>query len=296
MVDPNLALSSQANASITGGKEGAISIERCSGGRDQEKACVAMFLASPPGVIKFDSIEPGCAVVRLWASPDLSPTLHVAGAYANQPIERLGKRQDTIVETVTFSGSMEAALSKGHSASGVKVLASTPFIGATPSYHDGAFRVTEPSWGCLVVEYTAYYTAYRVYYGLPDWAIQKIFREGKNQADFTLPPVLVMAMDGGKSSTAQIERRIASSIPPDCKDDDWLTDEGESTWVEYKVFPDSEMNPSTGTPKTNANYLTVRDYLKEVQYCRHRVSRKKVVTRSVPSGKNIEIIRTGKGL
>ena len=290
------------SASITeGAVEGSISIERCSSGVDQERACAAMFRAVPPGVMKFDSVEPGYAVIKLWHSPSLSPALYISASHANRGYEKLGARTETIVEAVSFSGSAEATLSKGHSASGVTVLQATPFMDsrgigmARPSYTNGQFVASRPAFGTLVVSYHARYTAYRIYYGLPDWVIKKIFLVGASMEDFTIPPLLVMAFDRGHAATAQIERRIAQVRPPDCQADEWITDPGESTVVKYRVYSEEDLDPQTGQPKSGANHLTALGYLKHVECCKQRVSRKRIQNYPMPQGKNIEIISVTKG-
>ncbi|MDH5637429.1 MAG: hypothetical protein OEZ04_02950 [Nitrospinota bacterium] len=296
------AVDATTTASITDADaKGSISLERCSSGIDQERACAATFTTKPPGIMTYEGFKPGYATVRLWHSPNRSPALHIAASHADKNYERLGARAEKVVETVTFSGSKEASLNKGHSASGVQVLVSTPFVNAdggnvpAPSYSHGKYTTREPAYGTLVVEYTASYTAYRVYYGLPDWVAQKIFSMGGDLEDFTIPPVLVMAFDKGNSATMSLERKIMQVRPPDCKDDEWLTDAGESTVVKYKVFSEADLDETTKLPKPGANYLTALGYVKHVEYCKQRVSRTRTQNYPVPDANNIEIISISKG-
>ncbi|MDH5510172.1 MAG: hypothetical protein OEZ32_07420 [Nitrospinota bacterium] len=297
------AVNTTATASITEGDgKGSISLERCSSGIDQEKACAATFTAKPPGIMTYEGFRPGYVTLRLWHSPGLSPALHVAASHSDKKYERLGRRtEEGIVEAVTFSGSTEVSLGKGFTASGVRVLVSTPFLDAkggnvpAPSYSHGKFTTREPAYGTLVVEYTASYTAYRVYYGLPDWVAQKIFSVGGALEDFTIPPVLVMAFDKGASAAIQLERKIMQVRPPDCKDDEWLTDAGESTVVKYKIFSEADLDPDTKLPKPGANHLTAVGYVKHVEYCKQRVSRIRTQNYPVPDANNIEIISISRG-
>ncbi|MDH5639055.1 MAG: hypothetical protein OEZ04_11230 [Nitrospinota bacterium] len=261
-----------------------------------------MFRAIPPGVITFQNLEPGHAVLRLWHSQNLSPSIHISASHADKGYDRLGSRVETIVEAVTFSGSTEAVLSKGFSiAGGVRVLAATPFVDANgggvagPFYSNGKYTTKEPAFGTLVVEYIASYTAYRVYYGLPDWVIQRIFVDGARIEDFSLPPVLVMAFDKGHAATAQIERRIAQSRPAPCENNEWLTDVGASVVVKYNVYTEKNLDPDTGEPKPGADYLTTAAYLVHEEYCKAEPARRRRQEFSKPSAKNIKIISIEKG-
>jgi len=279
-------------------EQGNISIERCSSGRDQETACTVMYRVDPPGVMKYDSVEPGCAVIRLWYPEGLNPELFISGAHSDKPKESLGRRREKVVETLTFNGSSEATISKPFSASGLTVLATSVFIGkdgspaAAPIQRGQTFRTSEPAYGAIVVEYEAAYDAYRIYYGLPEWVILQVFQGGRDIAHVTIPPVMVMAFAKGHAVQAQIERRIMKVAPPDCKDDDWDTDTAESIYVEYKTFPDKSMNKSVTphVPKPNADYLTTRAYIKHVEYCKQRANKKRIHTFPDPKGDNILVI------
>ena len=301
--EPKEALGAQAQIQVQYGGRWSISLERCSSGKDQERACVPEFQAIPPGVMKYAGDQPGYAVIRLWSPPDLSPGIYVSGACSSKGLSGLGRRSETIVETISFSGSTEAALSKGHSASGPRIINSTHFENAkgqpvpSPSYNDGVYRTTESCWGAMVVEYSASYSAYRVYYGLPDWLARKVYMEGGRLEDYTVPPVMVMAIDKGHSAHIQIERRIAKVSPPDCQNNDFVTDTANSQVVKYKVYPESSMNYNTTppSPKPGASYLITTSYLKHVTYCKHRTSLTRTESYSLPRGDNIEIISVYNG-
>jgi hypothetical protein len=307
MPNPRLrAIEATAQTSMSEAKEsGSISIERCSSGRDHEQAAQIMYRVVPPGVVTFDSVEPGSATIRLWYPSGLTPTLFVSGAATDKPREFLGRRREKVVETLSFSGSAEATLSKGFAASGITVVAETAFINkdgggvGTPVYHDGAFRVTDPAYGAIVVEYEAAYDAHRIYYGLPDWVIRRAFIDpmgqsratnGEGLAHLTVPPVFVAAFAKGHMATALIERRIMNVTPPDCKDDDWLTDMFESTYCKYRFYPDYAMTTTTPrTVKEPGIYQESKAYIKHVQYCRNKPNRKKIQTYPEPKGDNIVV-------
>jgi len=259
---------------------------------------MVMYRVDPPGVMKFDSVEPGSAVIRLWYPAGLNPELFISGAHSDKPKESLGRRREKVVETLTFNGSSEATISKPLSASGISVLATSIFIGkdgnsaSTPRQDGYTFRTSEPAYGAIVVEYEAAYDAYRIYYGLPDWVIRQVYMEGRDIAHVTIPPLMAMAFAKGHAAQAQIERRIMKVAPPDCKDDDWATDTAESIYVEYKTFPDKSMNKTVTphVPKPNADYLTTRAYVRHVEYCKNRVNKKRIHSFPDPQGDNIQIL------
>jgi len=298
----NQSISASVSASITEGEAGgSISLERCSAGRDQEKACAARFKAVPPGVMTFDGLDEGWAVIRVWRSAGVSPSLYKSAANTTRGIESLGSRVETITETVTFSGSAQAALGKGYAlTSGPAILARTPFLAAgggpapAPAYSNGMFKTSRPAYGTLVVSYQAVYTAYKVYYGLPEWVIDRIFKGGGNMEDATIPPVVVMAYDGGVSATLQIERRIMQVKPAPCENNEWVTDPGASTIVKYKVFTESQLD-EYGNPKPNADYLTSVTYLKHVEYCKAEPTRRRAQSFPKPKADNIQIISVEQG-
>ena len=289
------AVNAQATASITAGQaEGSLSLERDSTGQDQERAIVPMYIAVPPGVLRFDGADDGFSIIRLWDTASIGPALYVSGANATHSpqVERLGTRTDTLTEILTFSGSKEASLSKGVLAQNVTILAQSIFIGPTPSYSNGAFRASGETFGSIVVQYTARYTAYKIYYNLPDWVVQRIFRDGIDEKDITIPPVLVMAYASGISASMQIERRIASTVPTSCNNNEWEADPDNCQYIEYKIYPDSEMDNTVTppVPKPNANFLTNKAYLKYTEFCKAEHTRKRQQTFTLPRGNNIEVV------
>ena len=304
MVKQALTASASANI-VEGGKEGTISLDRDSGGIDQERAAQILYNIVPPGVIKFGDVEPGYATIRMFHSDNLSPTLYISSSYSDKRYERLGARIEyDIVESVSFSGSSEVSLSKGYAIYGsATILTATPFLNAegvdiatneggnlaTPSYKDGKFIAKAKVYGTLIVKYSARYTAYRVYYGLPDWVIKRIYTDGQSKNDFTIPPLVVMAYDEGHSATVQIERKISDDKPAQCKNNEWVTDPGSSQIVKYKVYTESQLD-GYGNPKFNADFLTATGYLKHVEYCKNEPTRKRVQEFPMPSANNIKVI------
>jgi hypothetical protein len=282
---------------VEGGKDGTVSLDRDSGGIDQERAAQILYNIVPPGVIKFGDVEPGYATIRVFNSSNLSPILYISSSYSDKRYERLGNRIEyDIVESVSFSGSSEVSLSKGYAIyGGVSVLTATPFLNAdggnvsVPSYKDGKFTTNAKAYGTLIVQYSAKYTAYRVYYGLPDWVITRIFVNGESKENFTIPPLVVMAYDEGRSATAQIERKISDNRPAQCKNNEWVTDPGSSKIVKYKIYTESQLD-EYGNPKANADFLTSVTYLKHVEYCKDEPTRKRAQEFPMPSANNIEVI------
>ena len=291
-------LNGQASVSVTKAADiGSMSLEKDSSGQDQEKGVSSYFIAVPPGILKFDSLAPGHAVIRLWDPNEVNPSLHVPRANTVKPNEVLGSRSDTITEALSFNNSREATLSKGRIAYDVSVIAQSAFIGGpVPTYSNGKFIASSPTTGSMIVEYKANYKAYKIYYGLPDWVIQRVMIEGQNVRDVTIPPLIIMAYAGGQTATLQIERKITTSTPPDCKDDEWKTSE-KSIWVEYNVYPESEMDydVSPPEPKAGANFLTSKAYVEHIQYCSQNSNRLKTQIYPVPTGDNIVIVKYGKG-
>lgn len=157
----------------------------------------------------------GKAPVRLYTPVNAS--VYVTGSYLRDgllPSE--GQRSREIYETVGFSGSKSAALSKGHGvASNVQVVRSTDFYGktgrsaATPSQTAaGLFEAQEEVYGSLIVRHDASYWLYLVEYGVPDDALAEVM-EGTSWDDITLPPITVLAIgSGGYTASLEVTRRI----------------------------------------------------------------------------------------
>lgn len=161
----------------------------------------------------------GIVLVRLYAS--VPAQVYVVGSYAMDGlVSSSGQRVDEIYEVVGFSGSKSVALSKGYGvATDVSVIRSTLFFNksgsaaSVPSHSGrGLFEAGEEVYGALVVRYTAPYSLYRIEYGVPADALDKVFDQGIPFADILLPPITALAFaDGGYVATTGVTRRIGSA-------------------------------------------------------------------------------------
>lgn len=187
--------------------------------------------------------------MRLYCAAYLAPKIKVAGNASLSPVEYLGQREEKITEALTFTGSAEAKLSKGHNATGINVIDSTSFFdkdgkaAQAPSGvlgEPGVFRASGEVYGALVVEYTARYKVYRIPYGLPDHIAQALFVQGKPKDEITIPPVHVFAFAaGGYAASISFERRIGTITTPDGPE--WLEIDREEKTVRVEQ-PDNPDN------------------------------------------------------
>lgn len=224
----------------------------------------------------YSGASEGYAVVRLYCASYLAPKIKVAGNNSKSPVEFIGQREEKISEAVTFTGSAEAKLSKGHNATDVAVIDSTSFFdkdgkaAQAPSGvpgEPGVFRASGEVYGALMVEYTARYKVWRIPYGLPDHIAQALFVQGKPRDELTIPPVHVFAFAaGGYAASLSFERRIGElDVSVDCSNS-WVLDNSASVKKKFKIYDPEDLNPD-GSPKPNASYIEEERYVKVVRYC-----------------------------
>ena len=252
---------------------------------------VLLSALQPPGdrsaLLQLASL--GYVTLRLYHDPALTPEVacldpitqtergawNVGGVlvsarssgYTGQQVLRRGRRVATERETLTFDASRQEQARYGAVGTQFEVLYASTFVtdsGATAAapvhVGGGVFAAAEPVTGGLVVQYRAAFSAFRVWYDLPDH--RQYWRTASAGSGVVTrylpapepPPLTVVARAGSAVALVRARREIGRfELADAAHDDDGSAFDGTETDAatqDYRVE-----NPSDPT-----QFVNVRDY------------------------------------
>lgn len=216
----------------------------------------SLRLYAPPGVaVGVRSLQPpaGGPEPLSWTAAGRKLSVAPSG-YAGAAVADRGRRSERQIEVLTWANATEARIRYWYEDPAVSIIEASAFVGArgesiaAPTFRGaGRFRTTGPAWGALVVEYTASFRRYHVWYDIPGlsipyeiagrqvlWPLQQ-----QGVSGLYLPPVHVIAQAGDRLSMMAVTRRlldwrISSTNRRDDLGDDVYTEQS-SERVERRV-------------------------------------------------------------